>query len=143
MQQQELEIKKQSEMAKALKMKADVDIKNQQLALEKQRIENQASQAAAKTKMDGIKTAATLMAKKKEHVIDTSVDVLKHLSDQHAQGAERAHNAGHQIGQHNSKQKHDLLQKQMDQMHQMELSKQQQEAAAAQAATQPKPTEGE
>ena len=143
MQQQELEIKKQSEMAKAMKMKADVDIKTQQLALEKQRIEAQAKQAEAKNKLDGVKTAATLMAKKKEHLTNTAVDVLKHLSDQHTQGVQQAHNLGHQIGQHHSKQQHDMLQKQMDQMHQLEMAKQQQEAEVAQAANQPQPTEGE
>jgi hypothetical protein len=146
MQQQELEIKKQSEMAKAMKMKADVELKQQQLALEKQRIDAQAAQAAAKTKMDGIKTAATLMAKKKEHMTDTTVDVLKHLSDQHAEGVKHAHELGHRVGQHHSNQAHQMQQKQMDQAHQLEIARQQQEAEAAQAASeteQPKPTEGE
>ena len=143
MQQQELEIKKQSEMAKAMKMKADVDLKQQQLALEKQRIDNQAQQAASKTHMDGVKTAAQLMANKKTHLIDTSVDVLKHLSDQHAMEVQNTHDAGHKLGKHHSDQQHQMAQKVMDQMHQMELAKQQQEADAKQAAQSTQPTEGE
>ena len=135
MQQQELEIKKQSEMAKAMKMKADVDIKQQQLALEKERIASQAAQSEAKTKMDGIKTAATLMAKKKEHMTDMAVDVLKHLSDQHLQEKQQTHMHHHQATQQKSTLAHQTQQKIMDQVHQSQM--------AQQPVSKPEPTEGE
>ena len=53
--------------------------------------------------MDGLKTAAQLMANKKEHLVDTGVDVLKHLSDQYAnhtaQEQEHLHQTLQQAGQ--------------------------------------------
>ena len=147
MQQQELEIKKQSEMAKALKMKADAEAKQAQLQIERDRIAAQERIAMAQQKMDGVKTAATLMANKKQKVMETGVDILKHLSDQHVEGVKHAQNLGHQAGQHNSnlahqanqqneQLNHETQQKILDQIHQKELTN-------LQAAQQQQPTEGE
>jgi len=103
MQQQELQIKQQEQQRKAQKDQADVALKQQQLQIERERIAAQAHTSANQQRMDGIKTAAQLMAKKKEHLMDTGVDVLKHLSDQHAnqtaQEQEHLHQTLQQAGQ--------------------------------------------
>ena len=98
--------------------------------------------------MEGLKTAANLMAKKKESVMNLGVDVLKHLSDQHLQGLhqekdhthqqqQQLHNLHHQQQQSEQNLDHQTQQKVLDQIHQMELAKHQ----AAQQQQQP--TEGE
>ena len=103
MQQQELQIKQQEQQRKAQKDQADVALKQQQLQIERERIAAQAHTSASQQRMDGVKTAAQLMAKKKEHLMDTGVDVLKHLSDQHAnqtaQEQEHLHQTLQQAGQ--------------------------------------------
>lgn len=147
MQQQELEIKKQSEIAKAMKMKADAEAKQAQLQIERDRIAAQERIATAQQKMDGIKTAATLMANKKQKVMDTGVDILKHLSDQHVEGVKHAQSLGHQAGQHQSANQHQLNQKVLDQAHDVNQKRMDQahamELANLQAAQQQQPTEGE
>jgi len=110
MQQQELQLKAQEQQRKTAKDQQDAAFKVQQLELDKQRIAADLAKSQAAQKMDGIKTAATLMAKKKEHLTDTAVDVLKHLSDQHAEGVKHAHDLGHKVGQHHSTQQHDIAQ---------------------------------
>lgn len=103
MQQQELQIKQAEQQRKVQKDQADIALKQQQQQIERERIATQAHTSASQQRMDGLKTAAQLMANKKEHLVDTSVDVLKHLSDQHAnhtaQEQEHLHQTLQQAGQ--------------------------------------------
>lgn len=103
MQQQELQIKQAEQQRKVQKDQADIALKQQQQQIERERIATQAHTSASQQRMDGLKTAAQLMANKKEHLVDTSVDVLKHLSDQYAnhtaQEQEHLHQTLQQAGQ--------------------------------------------
>ena len=103
MQQQELQIKQAEQQRKVQKDQADIALNQQQQQIERERIATQAHTSASQQRMDGLKTAAQLMANKKEHLVDTSVDVLKHLSDQHAnhtaQEQEHLHQTLQQAGQ--------------------------------------------
>lgn len=103
MQQQELQIKQAEQQRKVQKDQAEIALKQQQQQIERERIATQAHTSASQQRMDGLKTAAQLMANKKEHLVDTSVDVLKHLSDQHAnhtaQEQEHLHQTLQQAGQ--------------------------------------------
>lgn len=117
MQQQELQLKAQEQQRKAAKDQQDAVFKEQQL------------------KLDGIKTAAQLAAKKQEKVMDLGVDVLKHLSDQHMQAAQMHKTHGHQAKQQAANLQNQVGQKIMDQMHQAQM--------AQQPSNQPKPTKGE
>ena len=103
MQQQELQIKQAEQQRKVQKDQADIALKQQQQQIERECIATQAHTSASQQRMDGLKTAAQLMANKKEHLVDTSVDVLKHLSDQHAnhtaQEQEHLHQTLQQAGQ--------------------------------------------
>ena len=103
MQQQELQIKQAEQQRKVQKDQADIALKQQQQQIERERIATQAHTSASQQRMDGLKTAAQLMANKKEHLVDTGVDVLKHLSDQHAnhtaQEQEHLHQTLQQAGQ--------------------------------------------
>ena len=103
MQQQELQIKQAEQQRKVQKDQADIALKQQQQQIERERIATQAHTSASQQHMDGLKTAAQLMANKKEHLVDTGVDVLKHLSDQYAnhtaQEQEHLHQTLQQAGQ--------------------------------------------
>ena len=148
MQQQELAMKQKELEAKGMKMMADAKAKEEQLQIERDRIAAQKEIAEGQQRMEGLKTAANLMAKKKESVMNLGVDVLKHLSDQHLQGLhqekdhthqqqQQLHNLHHQQQQSEQNLDHQTQQKVLDQIHQMELAKHQ----AAQQQQQP--TEGE
>jgi hypothetical protein len=81
-QQQELQIKMAEQQRKVAKDATDAQLKQEQLGLEAQR-----------QKIDAIKAVTQMQNDKQARMIDTGVDVLKHLSDkQHAKsGQERDH----------------------------------------------------
>ena len=91
MQQQELQLKQQEQQRKAAKDQADYQLDMQRLQLEQKRIETQAQTAAAQQKNDLLKSAAQMSATRKQNLMNTGVDVLKHMSDQsHSNGQQDA-----------------------------------------------------
>ena len=91
MQQQELQLKQQEQQRKAAKDQADNQLDMQRLQLEQKRIETQAQTAAAQQKNDLLKSAAQMSATRKQNLMNTGVDVLKHMSDQsHSNGQQDA-----------------------------------------------------
>jgi len=91
MQQQELQLKQQEQQRKAAKDQADNQLDMQRLQLEQKRIETQAQTAAAQQKNDLLKSAAQMSATRKQNLITTGVDVLKHMSEQsHSNGQQNA-----------------------------------------------------
>jgi len=91
MQQQELQLKQQEQQRKAAKDQADNQLDMQRLQLEQKRIETQAQTAAAQQKNDLLKSAAQMSATRKQNLITTGVDVLKHMSEQsHSNGQQSA-----------------------------------------------------
>ena len=91
MQQQELQLKQQEQQRKAAKDQADNQLDVQRLQLEQKRIETQAQTAAAQQKNDLLKSAAQMSATRKQNLMNTGVDVLKHMSNQsHSNGQQDA-----------------------------------------------------
>ena len=91
MQQQELQLKQQEQQRKAAKDQADNQLDMQRLQLEQKRIETQAQTAAAQQKNDLLKSAAQMSATRKQNLMNTGVDVLKHMSNQsHSNGQQDA-----------------------------------------------------
>ena len=95
MQQQELQIKAQEQQRKAAKDQADIMLRKEQMATERQRI-------AAQTQTEMVKTVIGAEAKKQSEKMSMGLDVLKHMSNQshehqtqnkqlYAQGLQSAH----------------------------------------------------
>jgi hypothetical protein len=85
MQMQELQLKAQENQRKAAKDQADTAIKAAQLQIERDRIQTQATTDDKRIKMDAMKTAAQMSNDKQRHMVDTSIDVLKQLSNKSAE----------------------------------------------------------
>jgi hypothetical protein len=135
MQQQELALKGQEQQRKAAKDLSDANFKAQQLELDKARIVADMTKSKSAQQMDGMKTAAQLEANKRKHMIDTGINVLNKLSDQHRDVAKQQGSHSHQAKQQSDSLGHQVGQKVLDQLHQKEM--------AQQTVVQPKPTKGE
>jgi hypothetical protein len=151
MQQQELQLKAQEQQRKSQKDQTDAQFKAQQLELDKARIAADLAKSKANQQMDGLKTAAQLMADKRTHAIDKGVDVMTKLSDQHHDVQKQALMQQHQAGQQSAVHDHQAGQSTLDRVHEMRMAKQQADQQAAQAEqtaqavqteTNPKPTKG-
>jgi len=81
MQMQELQLKAQDNQRKAAKDQADNALRAAQLQIERERIQTQQATDDKRIKMDAIKTTAQMHGDQQRHMIDTSVDVLKQLSN--------------------------------------------------------------
>ena len=77
MQQQELQLKAQEQQRKEAKDMADVALKQEQLTLEKQKIEADIKKNDDKLKFDSLKAAATMRNEKEKMVAAAGVDLLK------------------------------------------------------------------
>jgi len=77
MQQQELQLKAQEQQRKEAKDMADVALKQEQLTLEKQKIEADIKKNDDKLKFDSLKAAATMRNDKEKMVAAAGVDLLK------------------------------------------------------------------
>lgn len=104
MQQQELQIKAGELQRKQQKDQADAALKAAQLEIEKQRIASQAQTEEQRTRMDMMKTAATMRANREEKMGAVAVDVLKHLSNKNAEEQLRAMQERMQARQQQQKQ---------------------------------------
>ena len=90
MQQQELQIKAQDLQRKAQKDAADINLKEQQQQIERERIRAQQETEDKRIKVDAMKTAAEMQYDRQREMTNLSVDVLKHLSNKHAEDQGRA-----------------------------------------------------
>jgi hypothetical protein len=90
MQQQELQIKAQDLQRKAQKDVADINLKQQQQQIERDRIRAQQETEDKRIKVDAMKTAAEMQYDRQREMTNLSVDVLKHLSNKHAEDQGRA-----------------------------------------------------
>ena len=104
MQMQELQIKAGELQRKQQKDQADAALKAAQLEIEKQRIASQAQTEDKRTRMDMMKTAATMRASREEKIGEVAVDVLKHLSNKNAEEQLRAMQERMQVRQQQQKQ---------------------------------------
>ena len=77
MQQQELMIKQQEQQRKEAKDMADIALKQEQLTIEKQKVEADVKKNADKVKFDALKTAATMRNEKERLVANAGMDLLK------------------------------------------------------------------
>ena len=145
MQQQELQIKAAEQKRKEAKDAADAAYKNQQLALEQQKVSN----TAQGQKLNTLTSAVQMQNDRKQHMMDMGVDVLKHMSGQNHAVGQQTQNLVHQAYQtHNSNQHgamqqsnvhaHDAVQQTAQQMHEIQQAVLQQKAQKAQQAAQPK-----
>jgi len=90
MQQQELQLKAQDLQRKAQKDAADINLKEQQQQIERERIRAQQETEDKRIKIDAMKTAAEMQYDRQREMTNLSVDVLKHLSNKHAEDQGRA-----------------------------------------------------
>ena len=81
MQQQELQIKMQEQQRKAQKDQTDAQLKMQQIAVERERIRQQAETEDQRTKIDAMKAVSKFQNDRNSEMAQLTVDVLKHLSD--------------------------------------------------------------
>ena len=81
MQQQELQIKMQEQQRKAQKDQTDAQLKMQQIAVERERIRQQAETEDQRTKIDAMKAVSKFQNDRNSEMTQLTVDVLKHLSD--------------------------------------------------------------
>lgn len=77
MQQQELALKAQEQQRKEMKDMADVALKQEQLTIERQKVEADVKKNADKVKFDALKTAATMRNDKEKLVATAGMDLLK------------------------------------------------------------------
>lgn len=80
MQQQELQIKMQEQQRKAQKDQTDAQLKMQQIAVERERIRQQAETEDQRTKIDAMKAVSKFQNDRNSEMTQLTVDVLKHLS---------------------------------------------------------------
>jgi len=90
MQMQELQIKAQEQQRKATKDQTDAQLKMQQLQIEQQRIAAQQQTAQEQQKAELLKAAVTSARDKEFQTATMAIDVLKHMSDKHAEEQLRA-----------------------------------------------------
>jgi hypothetical protein len=90
MQQQELQLKAQDLQRKAQKDAADINLKEQQQQIERERIRAQQETEDKRIKVNAMKTAAEMQYDRQREMTNLSVDVLKHLSNKHAEDQGRA-----------------------------------------------------
>lgn len=90
MQMQELQIKAQEQQRKAAKDQVDAQLKMQQLQIEQQRIAAQQQTAQEQQKAELLKTAVASARDKEFQTATMAIDVLKHMSDKHAEDQLRA-----------------------------------------------------
>jgi hypothetical protein len=113
MQQQDQQLKQQEQQRKVTKDQTDAAFKAEQLKIERERLAATTSTAQAQQKNDLLKTAAQLAANKKQQLITSGVDVLKHMSNQsHQQGQQQGvhgHQKAQQQGVHNHQQDQRIL----------------------------------
>ena len=99
LQQQDMQIKQQEQQRKMAKDQAENAFKAEQLKLDKARVIAEAMKANKQQQNDMLKTAAQLKADKTKNMINTGVDVLKHLSDQHSDHKHQSKDHAHQQDQ--------------------------------------------
>lgn len=135
MQQQELQLKGAELKRKTDKDQADNAVKQQQLEIERQRV---ASQDKSHT-LNALSTKAKLENERKMQMMQTGVDMMKHMSDQHHAGKQQDGQAAHQSHQKGLDHAHAAAQQTQQQMHQI------QQAVLAQKnqQQQPQPQGGE
>ena len=104
MQQQELQLKQQEQQRKAQKDQTDAQFKAQQLQLDQARLAADTQKSQSQQKSNLLQTAAQLSAQKNQHMMDTGVDVLKHLSDKYQ--ADTHHTSGNAHEADMKKQEH-------------------------------------
>jgi hypothetical protein len=113
LQQQDQQLKQQEQQRKVTKDQTDAAFKAEQLKIERERLAATTSTAQAQQKNDLLKTAAQLAANKKQQLITSGVDVLKHMSNQsHQQGQQQGvhgHQKAQQQGVHNHQQDQRIL----------------------------------
>jgi hypothetical protein len=113
MQQQDQQLKQQEQQRKVTKDQTDAAFKAEQLKIERERLAATTSTAQAQQKNNLLKTAAQLAANKKQQLITSGVDVLKHMSNQsHQQGQQQGvhgHQKAQQQGVHNHQQDQRIL----------------------------------
>lgn len=84
-QMQELQLKAQEQQRKAAKDQVDAQLKAEQIAVERQRVETQQQTDDKRIRVDAIKAAVNNKQSREELMANLSVDVLKHLSTKHGQ----------------------------------------------------------
>jgi len=104
MQMQELQLKAQEQQRKQAKDQADNAIRAAQLQIERERIQTQAQTEEKRTRMDMMKTAATIDVTKKEKREALVVDVMKQLSNKSHEAQLRQMQERMQIRQQNLQQ---------------------------------------
>ena len=113
MQQQDQQLKQQDQQRKVAKDQADNQIAQQRLQLEAARIQAQSKTSEGQQKNDLLKTGAQLEAARKQQMLTTGVDVLKHMSNQTHQAGQQQGAHDHQVvqqrGVHNHQQDQRLL----------------------------------
>ena len=113
LQQQDQQLKQQEQQRKVTKDQTDAAFKAEQLKIERERLAATTETAQAQQKNDLLKTAAQLAANKKQQLITSGVDVLKHMSNQsHQQGQQQGvhdHQRTQQQGVHNHQQDQRIL----------------------------------
>jgi hypothetical protein len=77
MQQQELMLKQQEQERKEAKDMADIALKQEQLMIEREKVEADVKKNADKVKFDALKTAATMRNDKEKMVATAGMDLLK------------------------------------------------------------------
>ena len=90
MQMQELQLKAQEQQRKAAKDQADVQLKMQQQQIERERIAAQQQTAQGQQQAELLKTAVSSARDKEFQTATMAIDVLKHMSDKHAEEQLRA-----------------------------------------------------
>ena len=90
MQMQELQIKAQEQQRKATKDQTDAQLKMQQMQIEQQRIAAQQQTAQEQQKTELLKAAVSSARDKEFQTATMAIDVLKHMSDKHAEEQLRA-----------------------------------------------------
>ncbi len=96
LQQQDLQLKQQAQAHKQQKDQADIALKNKQLELEATRIAATHQAQLHAQKLSALSKAAQLDTQRKQNLMNTGVDVLKHLSDQHQEAMENNKQLGMQ-----------------------------------------------
>ena len=113
LQQQDQQLKQQEQQRKVTKDQTDAAFKAEQLKIERERLAATTGTAQTQQKNDLLKTAAQLAANKKQQLITSGVDVLKHMSNQsHQQGQQQGvhdHQRTQQQGVHNHQQDQRIL----------------------------------
>jgi hypothetical protein len=83
MQQQELQIKQADQQRRAQKDQADIELKKQQMQMDAMKALGQHTLDDKRLKVDALKIASELKANQQQTKMDMTLDVLKHMSDQH------------------------------------------------------------